>query len=87
MYLFTCCGSCTGSELLSPNSSKREMISPQTIQREGRMRQSDLTFYPFVCVVLTLLRLRLQRMWGGGKITPTAPKPPKPKREPKPFAG
>ena len=47
----------------------------------------DLTFYSFACAVLILLVLLLQRIGWGSKTTPSAPKPPKPKREPKSFAG
>jgi hypothetical protein len=49
--------------------------------------QSDLGFYPFACVLFILLCLLLCRLWRCGKTTPSARKPPRPKREPKPFAG
>jgi hypothetical protein len=48
---------------------------------------SDLGFYPFACVLLILLCLLLCRLWRRGKTTPSARKPPRLKREPKPFAG
>src|SRR5262245_47361077 len=47
----------------------------------------DLTFYPFVCVVLILLALLFYRFWQGGKSAPAGPKLPRRRREPKPFAG
>lgn len=51
------------------------------------MMQSDLVFYLYPCVFLILLCLLLCRFWPGGKLPPTMPKPPRRKREPKPFAG
>jgi hypothetical protein len=48
---------------------------------------SDLGFYPFTCVLFILLGLLLCRLWRRGKTTPSARKPPRPTREPKPFAG
>lgn len=47
----------------------------------------DLGFYPFACVLFILLCLLLCRLWRRGKTTPLVRKPPRPKREPKPFAG
>ena len=48
---------------------------------------SDLDFYPFAGVLFILLCLLLCRLWRGGKTTPSVRKLPRPKREPKPFAG
>jgi len=48
---------------------------------------SDLGFYPFACVLFILLCLLLCRLWRCGNTTPSARKPPRPTREPKPFAG
>jgi len=50
------------------------------------MRPSDLTCYPFAWVFLILLCLLLCRLWHGVKTVPMTPKPPRAKREPKPFA-
>ncbi len=47
----------------------------------------DLTFSPFVCVLLILLALLFCRFWQGGKSAPVGPKPPRRKHEPKPFVG
>lgn len=47
----------------------------------------DLDFSPFVCVFLILLVLLFQRICCDGKSAPAGPKPPRPKRAPKPFAG
>ena len=51
------------------------------------MMPSDLTFYPFVWVFLILLCLLLCRLWRGVKTVPMTLKPPRAKREPKPFVG
>jgi IS1 family transposase len=48
---------------------------------------SELHFYPFVCVLFILLCLLLYQLWRRGNTTPSARKPPRPTREPKPFAG
>jgi IS1 family transposase len=49
---------------------------------------SDLGFYPFAGVLfILLLCLLLCRLWRCGNTTPSVRKPPRPKREPKPFAG
>jgi IS1 family transposase len=48
---------------------------------------SDLNFYPFAYVLFILLCFLLCRLWRCGKTTPSARKPPRLKREPKPFAG
>ena len=47
----------------------------------------DLTFYPFACVLCILLALLFCRFWPSGKSAPAEAKPPKRKRELKPFAG
>jgi hypothetical protein len=47
----------------------------------------ELTFYLFAWVLLSLLALLCCRFWQGGRRAPAVPKPPKGKREPKPFAG
>jgi hypothetical protein len=47
----------------------------------------DLIVYAFTCVVLILLICLCQRIGCGGKTKLTALKPPRAKREPKPFAG
>jgi hypothetical protein len=49
--------------------------------------RSDLPFAPFVCILLIFLVLLIRRLWHGGKITLTAPKPPRAPREAKPFVG
>jgi IS1 family transposase len=49
--------------------------------------RSDLGFYPFACVLFILLCLLLCRLWRCGKTTPSVRKPPRPKRDPKSFAG
>ena len=49
--------------------------------------QSDLAAYPVARGLLILFVLLLHQLWRGGKPSPAAPKPPKLKREPKPFAG
>jgi IS1 family transposase/transposase-like protein len=54
---------------------------------EGLMMRSDLAVYPFVCVLLILLMLVFRQLWQSIKATPAALKPPRPKRDPKPFAG
>src|SRR5262245_4761225 len=48
---------------------------------------SDLGFYPFAGVLFILLCLLLRRLWRCGNTTPSVRKPPRPRREPKPFAG
>jgi IS1 family transposase len=48
---------------------------------------SDLGFYPLACVLFIFLCLLLCRLWRCGQTTPSARKPPRPTREPKPFAG
>ena len=47
----------------------------------------DLDFSPFVCVFLLLLVLLFQQICWGSKSAPAGPKSPRPKRDPKPFAG
>ena len=49
--------------------------------------RSDLPFSPFVWILLIFLVLLIRRLWRGGKITPTTPKPPRASREPKSFVG
>src|SRR5262245_37920365 len=44
-------------------------------------------FYPFVCALLMVLMLLIARFWRVDKPAPAVPKPPRRKREPKPFAG
>jgi IS1 family transposase len=51
------------------------------------MIQSDLVFDLYACVFLIFLCLLVCRFWPGGKPPPAVPKPPRRKREPKPFAG
>jgi transposase-like protein len=51
---------------------------------EGLIMRFDPIFYPFVCALLILLLLWL---WRVDKSSPAVPKPPRRKREPKPFAG
>jgi hypothetical protein len=48
---------------------------------------SDPVFYLYACVFLILLCLPFCRFWPGGNPPPAVPKPPRRKREPKPFAG
>jgi IS1 family transposase/transposase-like protein len=48
---------------------------------------SDLSFYPFAGVLFILLCLLRCRLWHCGKTTPSVRQPPRPPREPKPFAG
>jgi IS1 family transposase len=48
---------------------------------------SDLGFYPFAAVLFIPLCLLLYWLWRCGKTTPSGRKPPRPTREPKPFAG
>lgn len=47
----------------------------------------DLISYPFVYALFILLLLLILRFWRVDKSTPEIPKPPRRKREPKPFAG
>ncbi len=47
----------------------------------------ELIFYPFVCAFLILLLLLIARIRRVVKSAPAVPKPPRRKREPKPFAG
>jgi hypothetical protein len=47
----------------------------------------DLIFHSFVGALLILLMLLMARFWCVDKSAPAVPKPPKRKREPKPFAG
>jgi len=47
----------------------------------------DLIFYPFVWALLILLMLLLLRFWRVDKPALAAPKLPRRKRDPKPFAG
>jgi len=49
--------------------------------------RSDLVVYSLVCGVFILSMLWLYQLWCGAKPALTVPKPPKPKQEPKPFAG
>jgi hypothetical protein len=51
------------------------------------MMPSELTFSLCACVLLILLSFVLQRLGHDSKITPAVPKPPRPKRDHKPFAG
>ena len=46
----------------------------------------DLIVYPFVGALLILLMLLILRFCRINKSNPVAPKPPRRKREPKPFA-
>src|SRR5262245_43106500 len=48
---------------------------------------SDMGFYPFAAVLFIPLCLLLYWLWRCGNTTPSARKPPRPTREPKPFAG
>jgi hypothetical protein len=54
---------------------------------EGLIMRFDLTVYLFAWVFLILLALLFCRFWQGGTRAPAEPKPPKRKRDPKPFAG
>jgi hypothetical protein len=54
---------------------------------EGLIMRFDLTFYPFACILCLLLALLFCRFWPSGKSAPAGAKPPKRKRELKPFAG
>ena len=47
----------------------------------------DLDFYPFTGVLVILLVFLLCRPWQRRETAPATPKPSRPKREPKPFAG
>jgi len=47
----------------------------------------ELIFYPFVCALFIVLMLLIARFWRVDKPAPAVPKPPRRKREPKPFAG
>jgi len=49
--------------------------------------RADLGLYLAVGVLLSLLVLLPRWLWRGDKPTPAPPKPIRPKREPKPFAG
>ena len=49
--------------------------------------QFELIFYPFVCALLLLLMLLIARVRRVDKSAAAVPKPPRRKREPKPFAG
>jgi transposase-like protein len=51
------------------------------------MMRSDLAFSLVVGVLLILLVVLPRRRCRSGKITPVATKPPRAKRDPKPFAG
>jgi hypothetical protein len=47
----------------------------------------NLSWYAVVCLLVVFLYSLHRGRWRGAKTAATAPKPPKPKREPKPFAG
>ena len=49
--------------------------------------RSDLACYPLAGFFLILVMLLCRQLWRSGKSTSAAPKPPRAKREPKPFAG
>jgi len=51
------------------------------------MMPSDLVFYLYTCIFFILLCLLFCRFWQGGQRALAVPKPPKGKRDPKPFAG
>jgi hypothetical protein len=51
------------------------------------MMRSDLAFSLVVGVLLMLLVVLSRRLCRSGKTTPAATKPPRAKRDPKPFAG
>ena len=51
------------------------------------MMRSDLVFALVVGVVLILLVGLSRRLCRSGKATPAVAKPPRAKRDPKPFAG
>ena len=51
------------------------------------MMQSDLAFYLVAGVLLILWVLLVRWTWRGGKTAPAATKPPRVKRNPKPFVG
>lgn len=48
---------------------------------------SDLVLYAFALVVLMFFVGLCSRLQRSGKSAPVLPKPSRPKREPKPFAG
>src|SRR5499426_2594700 len=48
---------------------------------------SDMGFYPFAAVLFIPLCLLLYWLWRCGNTTPSVRNPPRPTREPKPFAG
>jgi hypothetical protein len=80
-------GSCMGTVRGIPIGSQRGTISPLTTCVKGLMMPSERAFSLFACVLPLRLPLMLQRLWHGGKTTPAVPKPPRPKRDPTPFAG
>ena len=51
------------------------------------MMRSDLTFYPLAWIFLIMVILLCHQLWRSGTSTSAAPKPPRAKREPQPFAG
>jgi hypothetical protein len=67
--------------------AKRGMISLFSTRMEGLMMRSDLGFSLVMGVLLMLLVVLSRRRCRGGKTTPAATKPPRVKRDPKPFAG
>jgi hypothetical protein len=54
---------------------------------EELIMRFDFIIYPFVCALLILLMCLMTRFWRVDKTSAVVPKPPKPKRESKPFAG
>src|SRR5262245_53484052 len=54
---------------------------------EGLMMPSDLTFYPLAWIFLIVVILLCHQLWHSGTLTSAAPKPPRAKRTPQPFAG
>jgi transposase-like protein len=63
------------------------MISPSTTCVEGLIMPSDLTFYALAWIFLIMVILLCRQLWRSGTLTSAAPKPPRAKRAPQPFAG
>jgi hypothetical protein len=48
---------------------------------------SDLTCYALAWIFLIMVLLLCRQLWRSGPLTSGAPKPPRAKRTPQPFAG